>query len=211
MLSSCKTAAQLQQVCLLLKTPNLEATTAYYTAISSLVSKPNVNPTCPLPNGRKINIAILPSDAAESGFAFVGCEKVNEIQDPDSRPIRFCSVNSDLFIRSMPLPSGLIVILRSPSIEKTKEFYASYKKCQEEQHGKGPKHYSIDWVGPFTEIYPERKVPVGAMEFIYQVPDLSTILEQVKKTRLNVISLDNSHMLINDPDGRQMKITAVFK
>ncbi|MGB7128124.1 MAG: hypothetical protein WBD50_03415 [Candidatus Rhabdochlamydia sp.] len=206
MVSSCKIAAQLQRVCLLLKTPKPEATTAYYTAINSLISN-SVDPI-----SRRIHIAILPSDTAQAGFVFVEDKEVSEIQDPDSRPIRFCSVNSDLFIRSISLPPGLIVILRSPSIEKTKEFYASYKKCQEEQHDKGPKHYSIDWVGPFTEIYPERKVlPVGAMEFIYQVPNLSAILEQVKKTQLNPISLDNSHILISDPDGRQMKIIAVSK
>lgn len=202
--SSCKIAAQLQ-VCLLLKTPKLEATTAYYTAINSLI--PNKDPI----HSQKINIVILPSDTAQAGFAFVGDKEINEIQDPDSRPIRFCSVTSGLLTQSISLPPGLIAILRSPSIEKTKEFYASYKKCQEEQHGKGPKHYSIDWIGPFTEIYPERKVPVGAMEFIYQVPDLSTILEQVKKTQFNVISLDSSQILIKDPDGRQMKIIAASK
>ena len=179
---SCNIGAQLPQVCLLLKTPKPEATRAYYTAINSLISK--------------------------GGFAFVGEKELNEIQDPDSHPIHFCSVNSDLFIRSISLPPGLIVILRSPSIEKTKQFYSNYKKCQEEQHGKGSKHYSIDWIGPFTEIYPERKVPLGGMEFIYQVPDLNAILEQLKKTQFKTISLDNSHMLINDPDGRQMKIIA---
>ncbi|MDQ5955732.1 MAG: hypothetical protein QG627_17 [Chlamydiota bacterium] len=199
---SCNIGAQLPQVCLLLKTPKPEATRAYYTAINSLISN-SVDPI----SGR-IHIAILPSDTAQAGFAFVGEKELNEIQDPDSHPIHFCSVNSDLFIRSISLPPGLIVILRSPSIEKTKQFYSNYKKCQEEQHGKGSKHYSIDWIGPFTEIYPERKVPLGGMEFIYQVPDLNAILEQLKKTQFKTISLDNSHMLINDPDGRQMKIIA---
>lgn len=184
MISSCKIAGQLQQVCLLLKTPRLEATTAYYTAINSLISNTV---------SQRIPIAIVSSDTPEAGFAFVKDKELDEIQDPDARPIRFCSVNSDLFTRSISLPPGLIVILRSPCIEKTKEFYARYKKCQEEQHGKGPKHYSIDWIGPFTEIYPERKVSVGAMELMYQVPNLRTILEQVKQTQLNVISLDHSH------------------
>jgi hypothetical protein len=51
-----------------LKTPKLEATTAYYTAINSLISKSHEGPSL---QGRRINVAILQSNTAQAGFAFM--------------------------------------------------------------------------------------------------------------------------------------------
>ena len=163
---------QLRHACLLLQTSKVEEIKIFCNGINRLVLPPDSDRNQFLHNRIAI-MSIPPSAKPNMGFLFVGPDQDGrpEIQDPDNRPIHFCSEMSEfLFIE---LSSSFIPILRSFSIEKTKDFYSRYAKCQEERHGKGPRHYSMDWVGPFTEIYPQRKNDSETTELIFQTNTVS--------------------------------------
>jgi hypothetical protein len=201
-----KECVQLDRVYILLRTPNLGATKAFYEKVHHFI-----DPTGSLQNSQEMSLLIEPFDQAQAGFVFVGQEErhKNEIQDPDRRPIQLFSRDSDLATRFHTFSLPVSAVLRSASIEKTKDFYTSYGKCTEEFSDQAPRHYSIDWEGPFTEIYPERIYNSRSVELLFQATDLPFALKTIREHRICVHTFDNSHILISDPEDRPVRIIRI--
>lgn len=198
----------LKKICLLFKTPKPTDLIKFYNHLNNIASKVNKT-TSHDPRNQRICVIIIPFNTPHTGFTFIrgDTEKEEEIYDPDGRPIYFCSENSRIFDRSILFSSKFIPILRSSSLEATKDFYSHYGTWQEEQHGNGPKHYSAAWnEGPLTEIYPVKKNFMGNTELFFQINDFSQFTENLKANHFKTLSSEHSQISILDPDNRLIKI-----
>lgn len=188
-----------QQISLLLVTNKVEETKRFYESIFSKYE---------LFNNRFFSMAIMSNKNAQAGFLITNSNQLNteyNIEDPDGRLIYF-SCGDERF-QFLKIPSFFIPILKSSSIEKTKHFYEQYATCVAEQHGTGPRHYSIHWTGPFSEIYPQRNNKIETMEFIFNTIDLEDTLKNVKSEIgfKNILS-ENNRVFIIDPNGFRIKM-----
>lgn len=95
-------------------------------------------------------------------------EKESYAYDPYSKLVLLkVAVHSDQFQQLIPLKSSPWVnILRTPSIEDTKNFFTTLGTWVKEKHGSGLFHYSLTAQNQVFEIYPLRKDYTNTLEFL---------------------------------------------
>lgn len=190
------------EVCLLLETPTPARTAIFYKSLNEFLSTCEGNSTVPL-HQQRVKIVFTPSEMPSTGFAFITNETPTvRTSDTEGRPIHLYS-ECDNSLQTIVLTSYMMVILRNPSIEMTKDFYSTYGVSIEEQHETGPRHYSISWNGIFTEIYPERKIKGDLTEIFCQIGDTRTAATWLAEKGFTLSSFD--HPQVTDPDGRVIK------
>lgn len=198
----------LQQIALLLTSPKFEETSQFYLKISQIVAKVNLG-SVHSPTHNKVKMMFTPSSHPSTGFVFFTKSSSTQdlFHDPDGRPIRLCSDDSALLGHTLSLPEDPVAILRSSCIETIKKYYEQFHECVEEQHGSGPRHYSISWDnGPTTEIYPKRKTCLGNVEFLFQSSNIQLTAQEIDMHGLLPVSTGDRAITLKDPDGRFVNI-----
>lgn len=199
---------QIDQIVLLISSPKFEETAQFYLKVGQILAKTSMETVTPA-ICRNVQMVLTPSSTPSAGFVLFtnDCQKEEFFHDPDGRPIRLCSEHSELLERSQMMPEGTIIILRSSCIETTRTYYEQIHQCVEEQHGNGPRHYSINWDnGPITEIYPKRKSCLGSVEFVFQSRNLKQVAREMDLQGFLPISTTEKSMTLQDPDGRVVNI-----
>lgn len=113
----------------------------------------------------------------------------------------------------MAFPLLKLIVLRTHRLEEVKNFYETLGiKFVEEQHTKGPLHYSGAVGSAILELYP---LPKGAPEpdksvrLGFSVSDLGTIAMQLGSTnvRIGPSGRNSPTMVVKDPDDRVIELT----
>jgi len=115
-----------------------------------------------------------------------------------------------------------LLVLRTTNLEITISFYQKIGlSFTEEQHGKGPIHYSCQIDNILLEIYPgtsgnapERK-SAGATLIGFQVDNLDKIVEALSDLEGSILSFPQDspwgrRMVIQDPDGRAIELNQSY-
>ena len=110
---------------------------------------------------------------------------------------------------TLPDPTLKLIVLKTAQVESLRDFYARIGfRFVEEQHGKGPVHFSTSLGDGVLEIYP---LPVGAVgdsttRVGFGVADLASVLEELgaecdpKQTNWGL------RAVVRDPDGRSVEL-----
>lgn len=113
-----------------------------------------------------------------------------------------------------PLPTISLVVLKSGNVEAAKSFYSLLGLAFiEEQHGKGPRHYSAALGGTVLEIYPcQGSEPVAPMRIGFRVPSLDKTLEMLRSHGARIVreatdSLWGRRAVVEDADGNRVELT----
>lgn len=104
-----------------------------------------------------------------------------------------------------------LLVLRCKNIKTSKIFYEKLGlKFQEEQHTKGPLHYSTYVGGMVMELYPLQdgyNVENNRLGFVLDIEDIDTYLDQVSVKIISKYEFDNKHIVVVvDPDGRKVEL-----
>lgn len=111
-------------------------------------------------------------------------------------------------------PEIALVIVRTHRVEKVCDFYAALGfDLQEEQHGKGPIHYSATAGPAVFEVYPllEGHPVDSSLRLGFFIDDVTAAVETVRKMGARVDSKPNSgpdglRAIVRDPDGRVVEL-----
>ena len=100
-----------------------------------------------------------------------------------------------------------LFVLRCKDIEVTKKFYEKLGfEFIEEQHGKGPVHYSCDVGGVLLELYPlkgELSLDQSRLGFSIELK----YIEAMQNEMLSSYEFDGIEvMVVQDPDGRKIEL-----
>jgi catechol 2,3-dioxygenase-like lactoylglutathione lyase family enzyme len=106
-----------------------------------------------------------------------------------------------------------LVVIRATDIVKSVAFYESLgMKFVEEQHGKGPKHYSFNLAGTIFEIYPADGARTEAIRLGFTVPkSLIDLISQLETAGVAIISPPKDspwgrRAAVTDPDGNRIEL-----
>lgn len=136
-----------------------------------------------------------------------------------SRQSPVTSRQSRISSRNRTLTRISLIILRSARIQVLLEFYRALGlSFVEEQHGKGPIHYSCDIDGTILEIYPgeegvaPHRQQGGATMLGFTVSSLNVTLTELNKLGINLVSPPKEstwgrRAVVADPDGRAIDLT----
>jgi len=100
-----------------------------------------------------------------------------------------------------------LLVLRCKDIEVAKRFYEKLGfEFIEEQHGKGPVHYSSDVGGVLLELYPLKgELPLEQSRLGFAVE--LKYMEAMQNEMLSSYEFDGIEvMVVQDPDGRKIEL-----
>jgi lactoylglutathione lyase len=108
-----------------------------------------------------------------------------------------------------------LVVIRATDIDKTKNWYEKLgMKFHQEQHGKGPQHYSAEIDGIVLEVYPAsaNAKPDGATRLGFRVKSVDAVVNELVAmgTELTTPPQESAwgrRAVAADPDGRRVEIT----
>ncbi|KAF0247133.1 MAG: Glyoxalase/bleomycin resistance [Planctomycetota bacterium] len=114
----------------------------------------------------------------------------------------------------MKVPEVALVVVRTHRLEDVCDFYRALGfDFQEEQHGKGPVHFSAAAGPAVLEIYP---LPEGAsvdasLRLGFFVDDVTAAVDSVRQNGGRVDTKPNSgpwglRAVVRDPDGRAVEL-----
>lgn len=115
------------------------------------------------------------------------------------------------------MPTFSLVVLKTHKMEDLRDFYEALGfQFKEEQHGKGPIHWSVKAGDTVFEIYPapdghmvDKSTRVG-----FAVGDVTAAVEAVRAQGARIDSKPNSgpdglRAVVRDPDGRAVELIQV--
>ncbi|WP_309397007.1 VOC family protein [Cerasicoccus maritimus] len=110
-----------------------------------------------------------------------------------------------------------LIVLRSPDPEKLAKFYEALlgRSLPKHRHGKGPEHFGTELGKVVFEIYPQRDESdlTTCLRFGLAVPDFDQVFVMVEASGGKIVSPPKDsewgrRMVIDDPDGHRIEITA---
>jgi lactoylglutathione lyase len=120
------------------------------------------------------------------------------------------------FPTESPPPTLSLVVLQSGDVEAAKDFYSLLGlSFVEEQHGKGPRHYSATLGALVLEIYPcQGSNPPAPLRIGFRVPCLDRILQTLRSRGARIVSEAKDSPwgrrgVVEDPDGNRVELAAV--
>lgn len=106
-----------------------------------------------------------------------------------------------------------LVVIRATDLARSVAFYESLgMKFVEEQHGKGPKHFSCELEGTIFEIYSADGTPSEAVRFGFTVQSpLDMLISRLESAGVAIISPPKDsawgrRSVIADPDGNRIEL-----
>ena len=112
----------------------------------------------------------------------------------------------------MPDPSLKLVVLKTPQLKPVQEFYTRLGfQFVEEQHGKGPVHFSAPLGDGILEIYPlpEGTAVDSSTRLGFGVADLPAVIEELgdlAEVRGPKMTPWGLRAAVKDPDGRSVEL-----
>lgn len=115
----------------------------------------------------------------------------------------------------METPSFKLLVLRTSSPDKLREFYECLGlSFEQEQHGKGPIHFAAAMGDAILEIYPLNSgaaIPNTEIRLGFSVSDIEEATAALKAKSANVTSDARStpwgtRAIVHDPDGRTIEL-----
>ncbi|WP_309384632.1 VOC family protein [Cerasicoccus frondis] len=110
-----------------------------------------------------------------------------------------------------------LIVLRSPDPEKLAKFYETLldRPLPKHRHGKGPEHFGTQLGKVVFEIYPQRDEndATACLRFGLAVADVDQVFSVVEASGGKIVSPPKKsewgrRMVIDDPDGHRIEITA---
>jgi lactoylglutathione lyase len=159
--------------------------------------------------------------APRAGSADFGSDGVRAMNNPaltdlkDLRDGLAAEANVDHPVDSAT-PMLSLVVLQSRDVEKAKDFYSLLGlSFVEEQHGKGPRHYSSILGALVLEIYPcQGDGQPAPLRIGFRVPRLDQILNTMRCGGVPIVrELKDSPWgrrgVVEDPDGNRVELAAL--
>jgi catechol 2,3-dioxygenase-like lactoylglutathione lyase family enzyme len=147
---------------------------------------------------------------ADDGFSN-GYRYVFEHFEPAASQLRaLAKLDSDI-----PSPALSLVVLQSGDLKAARDFYSTLGlSFIEEQHGKGPAHYSAKLGEIVLEIYPcQVGKPLTPARIGFRVPSLDSVLERLRSRGARIVreatdSPWGRRAVVEDPDGSRVELAA---
>jgi len=102
-----------------------------------------------------------------------------------------------------------LVVVRCADIDRSRTFYeaALGVVAREEQHGKGPRHYSLRIDTAVLELYPRGDRQTETIRFGLHVDDLAAVLAGVDRNGGKVLRATGGEgaAVVEDPDGHKIE------
>jgi lactoylglutathione lyase len=115
-------------------------------------------------------------------------------------------------------PALSLVVLQSGDIEAAKDFYTLLGlSFVEEQHGKGPRHFSAALGGLLLEIYPcQGSNPPAPVRIGFRIPCLDQTLEMLRGRGVRILqeakdSPWGRRAVVESPDGNKVELAAMWR
>ena len=116
------------------------------------------------------------------------------------------------------MPTLELIVIQCSDIEASKDFYATFGlSFVEEQHGKGPRHYSCVISSVVFELYPKKNDgTVGTMRIGFRIPDLDQTVEAIRSRGMRIQrevadSAWGRRAVVVDPDGNIVELSAIVQ
>ncbi len=109
-------------------------------------------------------------------------------------------------------PALNLVVLRCSDIEQSRRFYAALGlSLRDEQHGDGPKHYSVTLGGVVLELYPSDGSPSTGVRLGLALSATHAAIHEAlalggKVVRRSGAAESKSRVVLRDPDGHVLDI-----
>jgi catechol 2,3-dioxygenase-like lactoylglutathione lyase family enzyme len=107
-------------------------------------------------------------------------------------------------------PAISFIVVRCADIERSRAFYEATLGvvAREEQHEKGPRHYSFRLDSAILELYPRGEREIGALRFGLRVVDLTATLASAERTGGRVVRTASGDVsaVLEDPDGHKIEL-----
>ena len=107
-------------------------------------------------------------------------------------------------------PAISFIVLRCADIERSRAFYEATLGvvAREEQHGKGPRHYSFRLDGAILELYPRGEREIGGLRFGLRVVDLTATLASAQRAGGRIVRTASGDVsaVLEDPDGHKIEL-----
>lgn len=150
---------------------------------------------------------LLPDDGFVTGYRFVSKEF-----EPAARQLKVLATADRL---PEPPPTLSLFVLQSGDVEAAKDFYSLLGlSFVEEQHGKGPRHYSATTGALVLEIYPcQGSSPLTPVRIGFRVPFLDQTLGTLRNRGARIVreasdSPWGRRAVVEDPDGNRVELTS---
>ncbi len=109
-----------------------------------------------------------------------------------------------------------LIVLYTTKMESLRIFYdAIGLTFVEEQHDTGPVHYACDLDGTIIEIYPTTKITTALTMLGFDVESLDIVLANLQAAGLlpdlPPDTAEKGICTLQDPDGRQVRLTEVWE
>lgn len=151
-----------------------------------------------------------PDDGFVTGYRFTFADF-----EPAAQQMRALAL-AELPVNAPPSPTLSLLVLHSGDVEAAKDFYSLLGlSFVEEQHGKGPVHYSAA-AGPLVlEIYPcQGNNPSAPVRIGFRVPSLDQTVERVRSQGRRIIreaqdSAWGRRAVVEDPDGNRVELSSI--
>jgi lactoylglutathione lyase len=149
---------------------------------------------------------------ADDGFV-TGYRFVFDDFEPAARQMQTLAIAEPA--AQSPLSTLSLLVLQSGDVEAAMEFYSILGlSFAEEQHGKGPRHYSATLGNLVLEIYPcEGGNPAAPLRIGFRVPSLDRILDMLRSRGAPIVreakdSPWGRRAIVKDPDGNRVELSA---
>jgi catechol 2,3-dioxygenase-like lactoylglutathione lyase family enzyme len=111
-------------------------------------------------------------------------------------------------------PTLKLVVLKTLDVDRLLNFYRTLGiRFSEEQHGKGPLHYSATVGGMVFEIYPAAALDAAepSVRLGFEVPDLAATVQLLRSSGTTIGSEPKESpwgvtAVVRDPDGRAVEL-----
>jgi len=148
---------------------------------------------------------------ADDGFVS-GYRFVSKDFESAARQLRMLAIEEGAAESSCPALS--LVVLRCANIQAAKDFYSLLGLAfVEEQHGKGPRHFSAAIGSLVLEIYPcQADQPSAPLRIGFRVPSLNQTIAVLRSSHARIVreatdSPWGRHAVVEDPDGNRIELT----
>ena len=112
-----------------------------------------------------------------------------------------------------------LLVLKTGRLEELRSFYGALGiELVEEQHGKGPKHYSGKVGATLLELYPlgnrDGEASPNTVRLGFSVSNLEETLKEAQKLGVKISTTPRAtewglQIILKDPDGRTLELTQV--
>ena len=98
-----------------------------------------------------------------------------------------------------------LVVIRSADLERSRRFYEALGlTLVPEQHGAGPRHYSVRVGQTVLEFYPDASGSTRGLRLGLQVVDLPAAVSALAE--IGAVPRPGSPVTVDDPDGHRLEL-----